>query len=80
MPGAERVSELREKILELNATCVFSEPQFEPKLVETLVEGTGARTGVLDPLGTNLTKGPDLYFQLLRNMASSLKKCLSGKS
>ena len=80
MPGAERVSELREKILELNATCVFSEPQFEPKLVETLVEGTGARTGVLDPLGATLTKGPDLYFQLLRNMASSLKKCLSGKS
>ena len=80
MPGAERVSELREKILELNATCVFSEPQFEPKLVETLVEGTGARTGVLDPLGATLAKGPDLYFQLIKNMASSLKKCLSGGS
>ena len=80
MPGAERVSELREKILELNATCVFSEPQFEPKLVETLVEGTGARTGVLDPLGATLAKGQDLYFQLIRNMASSLKKCLSGGS
>ena len=80
MPGAERVSELRKKISDLSATCVFSEPQFEPKLVETLVEGTGARTGVLDPLGATLVKGPDLYFQLLRNMASSLKKCLSGKS
>ena len=80
MPGAERVSELRKKISDLSATCVFSEPQFEPKLVETLVEGTGARTGVLDPLGATLTKGPDLYFQLLRNMASSLKKCLSGES
>ena len=80
MPGAERVSELRKKISDLSAACVFSEPQFEPKLVETLVEGTGARTGVLDPLGASLTKGPDLYFQLLRNMASSLKKCLLGKS
>ena len=80
MPGAERVSELRKKISDLSATCVFSEPQFEPKLVETLVEGTGARTGVLDPLGATLTKGPDLYFQLLRNMASSIKKCLSGGS
>ena len=80
MPGAERVSELREKISDLSATCVFSEPQFEPKLVRTLVDGTGARTGVLDPLGATLVKGPDLYFQLLRNMASSLKKCLSGES
>ena len=80
MPGAERVSELRKKIVDSSATCVFSEPQFEPKLVETLVAGTGARTGVLDPLGASLTKGPDLYFQLIRNMASSLKKCLSGET
>ena len=80
MPGAERVNELREKILELNATCIFSEPQFQPKLVETIVEGTEARTGVLDPLGASLNKGPDLYFQLLRNMTLSLKKCLSGQS
>ena len=80
MPGAERVSDLRETISELNTICVFSEPQFEPKLVYTLIDGTGARTAVLDPLGASLTKGPDLYFQLLRNMASSFKKCLSGGS
>ncbi|NBT41751.1 MAG: zinc ABC transporter substrate-binding protein ZnuA [Alphaproteobacteria bacterium] len=78
MPGAKRVGELREKISGLNATCVFSEPQFEPKLIETLVDGTKVRTGVLDPLGASLDKGPDLYFQLLRNMSFSLKKCLSG--
>ena len=80
MPGAERVSELREKIKNLRATCVFSEPQFEPKLVKTLTEGTGARTGVLDPLGASLTKGPELYAQLVREMANSLKRCLSAKS
>ena len=80
MPGAERVRDLREKIKDLGATCVFSEPQFEPKLVRTLVDGTGARTGVLDPLGSSLTKGPDLYFELVREMARSLKECLSAKS
>ena len=80
MPGAERVRDLREKIKDLGATCVFSEPQFEPKLIRTLVDGTGARTGVLDPLGSSLTKGPDLYFQLVREMARSLKECLSAKS
>ena len=80
MPGAERVRDLREKIKDLGATCVFSEPQFEPKLVRTLVDGTGARTGVLDPLGSSLTKGPDLYFQLVHEMARSLKECLSAKS
>jgi len=76
MPGAERVRELQEKIIELDATCVFSEPQFQPKLVATVTEGTNAGTGVLDPLGATLENGPKLYFELIRNMANSLKDCL----
>lgn len=77
MPGAERVSELRGKITGLKAGCVFSEPQFEPKLVGMLIEGTSVGTGVLDPLGTDLPNGPGLYEQLLRDMAGSLKGCLA---
>ena len=34
----------------------------------------------LDPLDTSLTKGPDLYFQILKNMAFSLEKYLSSGS
>ena len=76
LPGAERVSELRDKVRSLSASCVFSEPQFEPKLVKTITESTDAGTGVLDPLGTNIKDGPELYFTLIRNMAKSLKDCL----
>ena len=77
LPGAERTIELREKIVSLEASCVFSEPQFEPKIISTLVEGTQVGTGVLDPLGASIENGPDLYFKLIRNMASSLKNCLT---
>ena len=76
LPGAERVSELRDKVRSLSASCVFSEPQFEPKLVKTITENTDAGTGVLDPLGANIKDGPELYFTLIRNMAKSLKDCL----
>ena len=76
LPGAERVAELRDKVKSLNASCVFSEPQFEPKLVKTITENTDAGTGVLDPLGANIKDGPELYFTLIRNMAKSLKDCL----
>ena len=76
LPGAERVAELREKVRNLDATCVFSEPQFEPKLVMTITENTNAGTGVLDPLGASINDGPELYFTLIRNMAKSLKDCL----
>ncbi len=76
LPGAERIRELQNKVRELDATCVFSEPQFEPKLVATVTENTNAGTGVLDPLGASISSGPQLYFTLIRNMANSLKKCL----
>jgi zinc transport system substrate-binding protein len=80
VPGAKRVSEIRGKVQELGAACVFAEPQFEPKLVSTVTEGTQAKSGVLDPLGAEIETGPDLYFQVIRNMATSLKSCLSEAS
>ena len=76
MPGAERITELRVKVQSLDATCVFSEPQFEPKLVATVTENTNAGSGVLDPLGSSIKDGPEMYFTLIRNMAMSLKDCL----
>ena len=77
-PGARRVSEIRAVITSLGARCLFSEPQFEPAIAATIVEGTGARTGVLDPLGAAVAPGPDGYFTLMRNLASALVDCLAG--
>ena len=76
MPGAARIDELRAKVAELGATCVFAEPNFEPAIVGTIVEGTAAKAGVLDPEGASLTEGPDLYHQLLRGIATGLVDCL----
>ncbi len=78
-PGAARLIQLRKKIKNSKSICVFAEPQFQPKLVRTIIRGTGARTGVLDPLGTGIPAGEDAYFTLMRNMAKSLGTCLSGK-
>ena len=71
-PGAQRISELRDKIKTLNVRCVFSEPQFEPRLIATIIEGTDVGNGVLDPLGAELATGPDTYFILLNNLADNL--------
>ena len=80
MPGAERITEIRARVQDLGAACVFAEPQFEPKLVSTVIEGTAARAGTIDPLGAELDAGPDLYFQVIRNMATSLSTCLTDAS
>ncbi len=79
-PGAERLKEIRAKIAELDATCVFAEPQFTPKLIQVVTEGTKAKSGVLDPEGATLTAGPDLYFNLMTGIASSLADCLGKDS
>ena len=71
-PGAKGISEIRERVKKTKARAVFSEPQFESSLVETIIEGTGATTGVLDPLGSDLAQGPDTYFILLNNLADNL--------
>ncbi|MBB6178823.1 zinc ABC transporter substrate-binding protein ZnuA [Pseudorhizobium flavum] len=78
VPGAERVQEIRQKVQELDAACVFAEPQFEPKLIQVVTEGTEARSGTLDPEGATLKEGPDLYLDLMRSIATNLKACLSG--
>ncbi|MCO5730184.1 zinc ABC transporter substrate-binding protein ZnuA [Rhizobium sp. SSA_523] len=75
-PGAERLKQIQAKIGELGATCVFAEPQFEPKLIKVVTEGTSARSGVLDPEGATLEAGPDLYFNLMNGLATSLVDCL----
>jgi len=77
-PSAERLAEVRNKIADVKAACVFREPQYDAKPVAVVIEGTGAKEGVLDPLGASLTPGPEAYQQLLRNLAAGLKECLAG--
>lgn len=77
LPGAERISNIHRKVRDLGATCIFAEPQFEPKLVKVIAEGTKARSGTLDPEAGTLTAGPDLYFELMRGLAVSMRECLS---
>ncbi|MHA1600967.1 MAG: zinc ABC transporter substrate-binding protein [Alphaproteobacteria bacterium] len=72
-PGARRVAELRARLVETGAVCVFVEPQFEPAVVKAAVASTGARIAVLDPLGAGLT-----YSQLMHALAGSLLACLGG--
>ena len=74
--GARRIQDIRERIENNQVICVFSEPQFKPSLVETLIKDSSARSGVLDPLGADLPEGPEAYFQLLHNLAVGLRTCL----
>ena len=75
LPGAEQLSEIREIIEHEKVTCVFSEPQFNPNIINAVAKDTNIKTGVLDPLGATLNPGKGLYFDLISNMAKSFKGC-----
>ena len=75
LPGAEQLSEIREVIEHENVNCIFSEPQFNPDIINAIAMDTNVKTGVLDPLGATLEPGKDLYFDLIRNISKSFKGC-----
>lgn len=78
-PGARRLREIRNKVRAMGAAAVFAEPQFEPRLVATVVEGSKARVGLLDPLGADLPPGEEAWFQLMRQMAENLRDTLATR-
>ena len=75
LPGAKQLSEIREVIEHENVNCLFSEPQFNPSIANTIAKDTGIKAAVLDPLGAELEPGKDLYFELISDMASSFENC-----
>ncbi|WP_193187825.1 zinc ABC transporter substrate-binding protein [Nisaea sediminum] len=75
-PGAGRLTELRELVSARGIKCIFREVQFSPRLAEIVAEGTGARLGLLDPVGSSLDFGPDNYDALMLGLAEGFRSCL----
>ena len=75
LPGAKQLAEIRGVIEHEGVNCLFSEPQFNPSIAETIASDTGVKAAVLDPLGAELEPGKDLYFDLISDMASSFESC-----
>ena len=74
-PSPARIARVQDRIQEQKIQCVLAEPQFKKGLVVTVLEGTDAKTSIIDPLGDALEPGPALYPQLIRNMAKTLVDC-----
>ena len=78
-PGPARLDSIQARIRAEGIDCVLAEPQFNPGLVDAVRDGTEVAVGTLDPLGSGLEPGPDLYPRLMRDLADALAGCLSGK-
>ena len=74
-PGAKQIAEIQELVEHRKIKCIFSEPQFNPKLINMIAKSSGAKSGILDPLGSSYKPGETLYFNLIKDLYKNLNKC-----
>ncbi|WP_193173094.1 zinc ABC transporter substrate-binding protein [Nisaea nitritireducens] len=75
-PGAARLRALRQRVADGDIRCIFREVQFRPRLAEVVAEGSGAKLGTLDPVGSTIPFGPDAYNALMLGLADGFESCL----
>ena len=76
LPGAKQIVDIQNLIKKKNIKCIFSEPQYNPKIIETLANDTNTSTGIMDPLGAYMDKGPSMYSKLIIGIVDSIKNCI----
>lgn len=73
-PSPAALARLQLQLLGAGVTCAFSEPQFDPGLLEAISDGA-LTIRSLDPMGSRLIPGPDLYQKLLQDMGGAFAAC-----
>ena len=79
-PGAKTVANIHQALKQSQAVCVFAEPQFKPAVVTAVLRDTQARSGVLDPLATDVPVSPAGYFVFMQQLADAMSQCLLGSA
>ncbi|AXY01591.1 zinc ABC transporter substrate-binding protein ZnuA [Vibrio alfacsensis] len=78
-PGAKTLIHIRKTLASGEVACVFSEPQFTPAVIESVMRGSDVGTGVLDPLGSEIEVQPGSYFVFLKTLSNNFSQCLQSK-
>jgi zinc transport system substrate-binding protein len=75
-PGARHVQKMRTQLQNDEVSCVLSEPQFSPALIDTVVNGLPIKQGELDPLAGSSVLTKTAYLEWLSDMTKTLVECL----
>jgi zinc transport system substrate-binding protein len=75
-PGAQRLQQIRRQLQQPGVICLFTEPQFKPRIIESIASGTRARVGILDPLGSDIPVMRESYLRFLTQLAEQFAEGL----
>lgn len=76
-PGAKTLIKIRSELRNENAKCVFAEPQFTPAVIESVMRGSNAKLGKLDPVASEIEVKNGSYFTFIDQISHSFADCLS---
>lgn len=74
-PGAKKIVAIRSLMKDEKVACIFSEVQFNPAIVNALVENTSVKAIELDPLGARLPLDKMAYINFLKQMGQHFSQC-----
>ncbi|MEM6619056.1 MAG: zinc ABC transporter substrate-binding protein [Pseudomonadota bacterium] len=77
-PSAARVAQVRAQIADAGLTCALHFPSEDTRLLNSAIEGTGAKVTLIDPLGATQEPGPALYPAVIRTLGTTLAGCSSA--
>ncbi|MCG9631603.1 zinc ABC transporter substrate-binding protein ZnuA [Vibrio sp. Isolate30] len=78
-PGAKTLISIKKTLAKQDVQCVFSEPQFTPAVIESVVRGSSTKKGQLDPVGSDIEVDKGSYFEFLQQLTDSYTSCLSAQ-
>jgi zinc transport system substrate-binding protein len=73
-PSAARLKEIEHAMEERNVVCVFSEPQFNDKIIRAIAGD--AKIAEIDPIGVTQEAGAGLYAGVINGVAEAFTGCL----
>ncbi|WP_241824039.1 MULTISPECIES: zinc ABC transporter substrate-binding protein ZnuA [unclassified Salinivibrio] len=79
-PGAKTLVTIRRGLLNHDATCIFTEPQFNPALIDAVTRHNDVNVLELDPLATSIQVTPDAYQVFLKDMGNRFARCLKHET
>ena len=78
-PNSNRILELRKIIYNNSISCIFSEPQFNNRIIDTLINNSNIKTAELDAEwgGNSNLNISESYFAMMENLGYNIAKCLN---
>ena len=78
-PGIRTLQAMRDQLANGEVVCVFSEPEYTPALVDSVVGDLPVNRAELDPLGSHISVTKDGYARFLDDMAMRARACLEPR-